>query len=125
MRARRAPVRGGVLALGPSSPRAPAVSRGSQAQVANLRALVRGDPPAQLVKLKSDPSVCVAMLATQMPGDDQCREVARLDVRRSRCGSLASGRSTPRRQVRLDPLTGVWGRSAHPCRRRRRPAERE
>ena len=37
--------------------------------------------PAQLTKLKNDPSVCVAMIATQMPGDDQRREVACLDVR--------------------------------------------
>ncbi len=35
----------------------------------------------QLRKMKLDPSICVVMMSTQIPGDDQRREVACIDVR--------------------------------------------
>ncbi|WP_437276426.1 phage antirepressor N-terminal domain-containing protein [Sorangium sp. So ce375] len=36
---------------------------------------------SQLQKLRADESVCVTMIVTQMPGDDQAREIACVDVR--------------------------------------------
>lgn len=35
----------------------------------------------QIDKLKADPSICLKMILTQMPGDDQAREVACVEVR--------------------------------------------
>jgi len=35
----------------------------------------------QLEKLRSDPSTCIKMILTQMPGDGQAREIAFVDVR--------------------------------------------
>lgn len=37
--------------------------------------------PAQLRRLKRDPVICVIMMITQVPGDDQRREIACIDLR--------------------------------------------